>query len=164
MIGITVTGSKQLDALFKALPDQMVKKVMRAALLKSGKPILVAAKKLVPVSKGKPAKGRKHLKQALAVNPANRRDERRGEIKVLVGARRAKPYKGFHAFLVEHGTKDRRTKKGAFRGRSRAQPFLGPAVKSQGRKQHQVLRRETAIRLVKLARKLVLKFGTKIKP
>jgi hypothetical protein len=46
---------------------------------------------------------------------------------VQIGARIQKGFKGYHAFMVEHGTEMRRNKKGSNRGRSKANPFMQPA-------------------------------------
>ena len=47
------TGARELDKLLDALPSQIAKRVVRGALLKSAKPILVDAKNSVPVNTGR---------------------------------------------------------------------------------------------------------------
>ena len=46
---------------------------------------------------------------------------------VQIGARIQKGFKGYHAFMVEHGTEMRKNKKGQNRGRSNPNPFMRPA-------------------------------------
>ena len=140
---IKLTGSKNLDRLLDALPDQMSKRVLRGSLLKSAKPIPRAAKRKVPVRTG-------DLKKSLAAVKAGRKEERKGEIKVLIGARRGKRFRGFHAHLVEFGT-----------AKTKAQPFLGPALIQNRQRQRKILVREIALRTHKEASKLAAKFRTR---
>ena len=140
---IKFTGAKNLDKLLDALPAQMSKRVVRGSLLKSAQPILRAAKRNVPVRTG-------DLKKSLAAVKGGKREERRGEVKVLIGARRSKRFRGFHAHLVEFGT-----------AKTKAQPFLGPALIQNRQRQRRILVREIASRTHKEASKLAAKFRTR---
>lgn len=51
IISIDLTGSKELIAVLKALPGQVEKKVLSFAVREAAKPILKAARRLVPVGK-----------------------------------------------------------------------------------------------------------------
>lgn len=136
------TGARELDKLLDALPSQIAKRVVRGALLKSAKPILVDAKNSVPVNTGR-------LKKSLTAAKAKKSDERPGDAKVLIGARVGGKYKGYHFHLVEFGTKN-----------MRARPFLFPAVVKNTGQQRKILTREIAKRTHAEALKLATKFRT----
>lgn len=86
---------------------------------------------------------RREAKKRVAVSPANRKKSAGapGDLKSSIRAKYffdglgsmimpAKP-KGSHRAIVEKGTRKRRTGKGANRGSVTAQPFMGPAKRSQ---------------------------------
>ena len=140
---VKIKGMSPLNKLLDALPDVMAKRIDRGALLKSAKPIVAQAKSNVNVKTG-------NLRKSIGAKKAEKRIERRGDIKVVIGARRqGKKFKGYHAHLVELGTKF-----------AKPHPFLEPALRTAGRRQHQILIREVAMRTHKEAKKLVAKFGT----
>lgn len=49
-------------------------------------------------------------------------------VEAKVGARKYKPFKGYHGHLIDAGTADRRTRKGFNRGRVKATHFFTSAV------------------------------------
>ena len=140
---VKIKGMNPLNKLLDALPDAMAKRIVRGALQASAKPIVKQARINVRVKTG-------NLRDSIGAVKAEKRIERRGDIKVVIGARRfGKKYKGAHAHLVELGTKF-----------ALPRPFLEPALRTASRRQHQILIREVAMRTHKEAKKLVAKFGT----
>lgn len=135
IIGMKIRGDKALQMALRQLGDVVGKRaagrVQRKALKAGGSPILMEAKRRAPRSKrrvgdlSRPGGRPGNLKRSLAVSRGRRvRRYPRGNILAILGPQWPL---GAHGHLVEFGTKQRRTKTGASRGRMPARPFLEPA-------------------------------------
>ncbi len=112
-IGFNLTGVKELNDVFKGMPLQVTHRVMQAANADAAKILVSKAKSLSPVRSG-------GLVNSIGtVKPSFRRSNEIGE--VHTGPRRGR-YKGYHAHLVEYGTKKR--KRGGIMPK---RPFMKPA-------------------------------------
>jgi len=120
MINFSVTGVKELDDCLKQLPLAVSHKILSAANVASAKPLVEKEKLLAPEGPtGNLVDSIGAVAQSLSkVNSV-------GEVRV--GPRRRGRYKGFAGHLVEFGTKQRSTKKGANRGVMPKKPFAAPA-------------------------------------
>src|SRR5690349_1977459 len=123
MNNTVMTGFTELDALFKALPTAVSHKIVGSAAFAAAKPLVAKEKELAP-------KGKTHNteKSIGATKISRTRADSVGE--VHVGPRRKGGYKGQAAHLNEFGTGPRRNKKGAYRGRMSAKPFIAPAFEA----------------------------------
>lgn len=116
-----VKGYKELYTVLQQLPLALSHEVIGKANVDAAKPLIEREKELVRVDKGV-------LKESIgAVRSSIKRASNLGETRV--GPRRRGGKKGYHGHLVEFGTKERKTKKGASRGRMPAFPFAAPAFK-----------------------------------
>lgn len=108
---VEITGDKELDALFRAFPSKVRRRLLRGALAKAAAVVLAEAKLLVPVRTGL-------LKRSLKVGAGRPRRYlvTRG-VQTQGGLFRGKT---FYGGMQEFGTK-----------RMRAHPFLRPALDSQ---------------------------------
>lgn len=122
---IILTGFDTLGRIFSELPEDVAKKAGIAALKKGANLILEEAKNLVP--EGRTGKLSDSL--AVAVVKSNRPE-------VTVLARRSRGFGGWHAHLVELGTKPHEIKNVIIKGKffpeihhkgSAPHPFLRPA-------------------------------------
>tara|TARA_Y100001963_G_scaffold63430_1_gene88368 strand:+ start:5405 stop:5884 length:480 start_codon:yes stop_codon:yes gene_type:complete len=86
-----LNGTKELEALLSKLPDKMGAKVLKKSMREATKPMVKAAKALVPVKTGK-------LKKSIKVKDS--RKKVKGNHAVLFGTLKSTPY----AHLVELGT------------------------------------------------------------
>lgn len=106
-----------IDEFVKNL-DKIESKVQRKILRKAGKeamtPVLEEAKRRVPV------RYTGNLKKSLWLKLSTSR----GRVHATVSPARPQ---GAHGHLIELGTRVRRTKKGAYRGKVYPRPFLRPA-------------------------------------
>lgn len=119
-VSIKVTGVKEIDKVLKGLPLQLNNKILQSAHFQAVKPLIEKAKLLAP--EGPTG----NLVDSIgAVRQPLRKATALGEVNV--GPRRGR-YKGHHAHLIEYGTRPRRNKAGANRGRVKADPFMEPAV------------------------------------
>jgi HK97 gp10 family phage protein len=149
-------GGKELENALNQLPKRMSKSALRSALRKAAKPVLVDAKRFVPL--GEPTK---HLRDALKILSTLKSSQRRGRLKgkgveIFVGATFPS---GAHAHLVEFGHELVGGKGGARRvvGRTRPHPFLRPAWDANKDKVLASLRVLIWAELAKQARKLAKK-------
>jgi hypothetical protein len=124
MISLKLTGHEDIDKVLKSLPSQLNDKFLREAHERAAKPLVERAHFMAPVYRtGNLAesigvvKSKSEVVSGLA-----------SELGLInVGPRRKGKYKGYAGHLVEYGTKDRVTKKGAERGRMPKKPFMEPA-------------------------------------
>lgn len=145
---IRLTGVAEIDAVLKGLPKEVNNKLLTTAHTNAAKFTVEKAKLLAPEgptgnlvdSIGTQATGFKSQK-ALG---ETRTGPRRG---------RGKGQKGFAGHLVEYGTKTRKTKKGANRGKMRAKPFMAPAWEATKGKVEASINEELGKALVKYMRK-----------
>lgn len=123
---------RQLQELAKAyqeLPRTLQRKYFKSAIRKA-----VKDTNLEPRFKAAAPKGKKgNLKKSVTiVTGFLRSGEFKGQPYARVGYGRSKSKKGYHAIIVNDGTKDRYTKSRAFRGRGPATRFAEPVL-SQAR-------------------------------
>lgn len=115
-MNLVLTGFKELDAVFKALPRSMDHKTWSAINYERSKPLVRQMKANAPV-------GATH-NLVNSIGSVKLSAKRTDLGAVRSGARRNRGYKGFAAGFNELGTKQRRTKRGANRGKMTANPFL----------------------------------------
>ncbi len=119
-VKMSVTGVKEIDAVLTGLPLQVTHNILGAAHFAAAKPLIEKEKLLAPEG----PEG--NLVDSIgAIKTPIKKADSVGE--VIVGPRRSRPYKGHHGHLVEFGTKQRKTKKGANRGTMPKKPFALPA-------------------------------------
>jgi HK97 gp10 family phage protein len=113
-------GDKEFLQLLKELPSAANEQIVGGAYMRSAKPLVQKEKLLAP--EGPTG----NLVDSIgAFRTPKRRRTQIGE--VTVGPRRGRRYKGNAGHLVEFGTKQRRTRKGANRGKMTKHPFVKPA-------------------------------------
>lgn len=111
-----LTGFKELDAVFKALPRSMDHKTWSAINFDRSKIVVAEMKRQAPV-------GATHnLVDSIGSVKLSQKRTELGAVRS--GARRSGRYKGYASGFVNLGTKQRRTKRGANRGRMKANPFI----------------------------------------
>lgn len=111
-----IRGYDELLSAFKGLPDIYSDKLIQKVNIRSAQPLIFRAHRLAPVGETG------NLAESIGAVRS------KGELgAVEVGPRRRGGFKGFAGHLVEFGTKDRRTKSGANRGKMTADPFMEPA-------------------------------------
>jgi len=117
---ISITGLKEIDQVLKNLPKEMSHKVLGSAHFAAAKPLVEKEKLLAP--EGPTG----NLVDSIgATRLSLKKASELGE--VSVGPRRKGGYKGFAGHLVEYGTKERKNKKGAKRGKMPKNPFAKKA-------------------------------------
>ena len=117
---ISITGLKEIDQVLKNLPKEMSHKVLGSAHFAAAKPLVEKEKLLAP--EGPTG----NLVDSIgATRLSLKKASELGE--VSVGPRRKGGYKGFAGHLVEYGTKERKNKKGASRGKMPKNPFAEKA-------------------------------------
>lgn len=112
---IKVQGLDEIKKVLNGLPDQFRHKVLQASNAEAAAPLVERAHLLAPVGRTG------HLAESIGVVKPTL--AKAGEVGLVqVGPRRKGGYKGYHAHLVEYGTKDRgRT------GIMPKKPFMEPA-------------------------------------
>lgn len=111
---ISVTGIKEIDAVLRGLPRQMQDSILKSAHADAAKPLIDAAKHIVPVGKTK------NLQTSIGVERISIKKTNEVGL-VQVGPRRKSGYKGFHGHLIEYGKTNRDGT------RTTPQPFMEPA-------------------------------------
>lgn len=119
---IRLTGVAEIDAVLKGLPKEVNNKLLTTAHTNAAKFTVEKAKLLAPEgptgnlvdSIGTQAVGFKSQRELGTTHTGPRRGRGRGQ-------------RGFAGHLVEFGTKTRKTKNGANRGKMTAKPFMAPA-------------------------------------
>ena len=150
-----LTGVKELMKLLDQLPTvAMQKTVVRNALKKSAQPIADLAKAHAPYDPDN--HDGKHLRDSITVSTSLKASQKRGRLRdktaveVFVGS--SAP----HAHLIEFGTAARydKTRKGAYRGFVRPNPFLRTAWDALKWTAVKMFAKEMEEQLVKSARRL----------
>lgn len=109
--GVAIEGLAELKKSFTELSDSMQRGILRTALRQAARPVVRAARALVPVDTGL-------TKKAIGTKVWLRKDS---VATVMIGVRRGKEGKRhFLTHLLELGTRN-----------MRARPFLRPALDSQ---------------------------------
>lgn len=116
---IKETGVKEVDDILKGLPLLVTDKILQQAHASAVKPTVTKAKLTAP--EGPTG----NLVDSIGVV----KDRSKGlkELGIIYAGPRRGRYKGYAAHLVEFGTKQRSTQKGANRGVMPAKPFMEPA-------------------------------------
>jgi|SRR5688572_5474435 len=113
---LSLSGVKEIDAVLKGLPLLTQDRLLKTVHADSAKPVIQAAKSLVPVKKG-------NLRDSIGVERVN--IKRTNEIGLVqAGPLRGGGKKGFHGHLIEFGKTNRDGSK------SKAEPFMEPAFNS----------------------------------
>jgi len=121
--GIELVGDKELRAALKNMPEAFSDRVIGQGYMRAAKPLIEKEKELAP--KGKT----KNLVKSIGAYRATK-SSRQSIGEVRAGPRRKGGFKGFSGHLNEFGTKARRNKKGANRGRMPMHPFVAPAFRA----------------------------------
>lgn len=111
---MSVTGFKEIDSVLKGLPNQLQDRVLKTAHADAAKPLIEAAKRIVPVGKTG------NLKDSIGVERIALKKTNVVGL-VQVGPRRRRGKKGFHGHLIEYGKTNRDGSK------TKPQPFMEPA-------------------------------------
>lgn len=114
-VEMRLEGGKELERTLESLATDVRERIMREALLAAGEPIRQEAQARAPRSTGR-------LSADMVVAASDRYG---GSARVGPGG------DGWYGRFIERGTRDRRTRAGAGRGRLRAQPFLEPAMRAR---------------------------------
>lgn len=114
-VRLKLTGHLEVDKVLRGLPLQVNHRVLQAAHTSAAKVLITAEKLAAPEG----PTGRLIDSIGVVKTPLSRAGAL-GEVNV--GPRRGR-YKGHAAHLVEYGTRVRRNKRGANRGRMSARPF-----------------------------------------
>lgn len=113
-VKISVTGVKEIDAVLKGMPLVLQDRVMKTAHADAAKPLISAAKAIVPVGETG------NLQKSIGVERVSiKKVDAIGLVQV--GPRRKGGNKGFHGHLIEFGKTNRDGTK------TKAQPFMEPA-------------------------------------
>lgn len=113
-VKLSVTGFKEIDSVLKGLPNQLQDRVLKTAHADAAKPLINAAKAIVPVGKTG------NLKASIGVERIALKKSNVVGL-VQVGPRRKGGNKGFHGHLIEFG------KTNSNGSRTSPQPFMEPA-------------------------------------
>ena len=125
--GVKITGMKELNQVMSGLKKFNQHKIMGSVLYKASKPMMTAQKQ---IAAQKTTRRTGNLDTSIGRMKVSMK--KAAEIgTVRVGPRIGGRYKGYHGHLIEFGTKDRYTKKGAYRGRGPSLPFVAPAFTGQ---------------------------------
>lgn len=147
---IRLTGDKEIDAVLKGLPDVINDKLSRMAHTRAAKVTVDKAKLLAP--EGPTG----NLVDSIGTIATGSKSQRAlGE--TFTGPRRKGGHKGFAGHLNEFGTKIRKTKRGANRGKMIAKPFMAPAWEQTKGKVEALISDELGMALVKFMRKTLKK-------
>lgn len=113
-MALSVTGVEEIDRLLKGLPLEVNDRLMKSAHADAAKPLISAAKSLVPVKTGT-------LRESIGVERVSLKVANEIGL-VKIGPRRRNGYKGFHGHLIEfsHFTRDGVNK-------TTPKPFMEPA-------------------------------------
>ena len=113
-VKISISGFKEIDSVLKGVPNQLQDRGLKTAHADAAKPLINAAKAIVPVGKTS------NLKSSIGVERIALKKSNVVGL-VQVGPRRKGGSKGFHGHLIEFGkTNSNGTK-------TKPQPFMGPA-------------------------------------
>jgi len=119
-VSVSISGDKQLDAVLKTIPEVLRDKYMNKACQAAAN-YIVKPSVLANMPKDKTG----NLRAGLRVS---KRRRRRGEDIVGYKVKMVRP--AYHAYIIEFGTRDRRTKLGHERGKvpGRKFAFIRPAL------------------------------------
>ncbi len=121
MIKISVTGVKELDAVFKGLPKLVSHKMLSDVHATAAKTLVDRAKLLAPLGETM------NLTKSIGVERESLKTSTTSLGQVQAGPRRGR-FKGQVGHLVEYGTKPRKLKSnGAYRGVMKIKKFMEPA-------------------------------------
>ena len=119
---IRLTGDKEIDKVLKGLPKEVNNKLLTQAHTAAAKIVVEKAKLLAP--EGPTG----NLVDSIGTQATGVRNQKAlGETWTGPRRGRGKGQRGFAGHLVEYGTKTRKTKKGANRGKMTKKPFMIPS-------------------------------------
>lgn len=144
-----VSGQKELDKLFKELPESVTRNVLLNTGRKALQPVVKEAKSTVRSQSSDSGDLAKSIR--VSTRAKNARRKKAGEYTVYAGPSTPQ---GAHGHLIEFGTADRYTKTGAYRGRVAPEPFLRPAWDANEFKVLKIMREEIWQQLKKQAARL----------
>lgn len=147
-----IAGEKALLELFKELPKALTDQALKDAGKKALAPVATAARATVrsqsTVSGG--LAGNIVVSDKLSKRQ-RKLHQRRGDVSVYAGPTYPA---AAHAHLIEFGTRDRYTRKGVYKGRVKAEPFLRPAWDAHKDTVLKTMRHELWSTLLAAARRL----------
>lgn len=149
---IKLTGDKELDKFLKGLPKELNNTLLTKTHINAAKHVVEKAKLLAPEgptgnlvdSIGTQATGVKRQRSLGETHTGPRRGRGKGQ-------------RGFAGHLVEYGTKTRKTKRGANRGKMKANPFMAPAWEATKTKVEPSISAEHSKVVIKYMKKTVKK-------
>jgi HK97 gp10 family phage protein len=145
---IRLTGDDRIDAVLKGLPKEVNNSLLTKSHTNAVKHTVDKAKLLAP--EGPTG----NLVDSIGTQPTGIKSQRSlGETRTGPRRGRGKGQRGFAGHLVEYGTKTRKTKKGANRGKMTADPFMEPAWEQTKGKVEASINDELGKALVKFMRK-----------
>jgi HK97 gp10 family phage protein len=122
-VKLSLSGVKEIDRVLKGLPLEMSHKVLGQAHADAAKPLVEKAKLLAP--EGPTG----NLVDSIGTEKENiQRATVIGQVQA--GPRRSRRHKGHAGHLVEYGTRERKNKSGAGRGKMSKKPFMQPAFQA----------------------------------
>ena len=149
---IRVEGVMDVERNLRKLPSRVQKRAIQRALRRGAKVVLVDAKRRVPVDTGL-------LRNSLRLRP-QRGDALETGLVLFADQKRG----GFHAHLIEFGTKPHRLKGGGMHPGTSPQPFMRPAFDSKKRKSVDIIAKAIGVEIEREAKKLNRTQGSKGKP
>ena len=123
---VSIFGVKELDEFFQTMARTDQRKIFHDAWREGTKPLVSASRSLLK-SKMKTKSRTRNLEKSLGY--VTLRSGRESIfVSAKVGARRFRPYRGFHGHLYDAGTVQRKTKSGLNRGQMPASHFFTQAL------------------------------------
>lgn len=123
---VSLFGIKELDDFFQQMSRVDQRKIFHDAWREGTKPLISTSRSLLK-SKMKTRSRTRNLEKSLGYVPIRSRGKS-VFVSAKVGARKFKPYRGFHGHLYDAGTVKRQTKKGLSRGIMPASHFFTQAL------------------------------------
>ena len=121
-MSIRVTGVAEIRKCLAGMPKELNDRFMQTVHTQAVKPTIERMKLTAPEGPNG------DLVDSIGVVKATRSSLANRDLGAInAGARRGGRYKGYHAHLVEYGTKPRKNKRGANRGVMPKKPFAYPA-------------------------------------
>ena len=149
---IKLTGVKEIDAVLKGLPKEVNNKLLTTAHVNAAKPLVEKAKLLAP--EGPTG----NLVDSIGTQATGIKSQRAlGETHTGPRRGRGKGQRGHHGYWTEVGTKTRKTKKGANRGKMTGTHWMARSWEATKGKVEPIVNQELGKSLLKFMRKTLKK-------
>ncbi|MEN7549316.1 HK97-gp10 family putative phage morphogenesis protein [Rapidithrix thailandica] len=161
-MGVKLKNWEQAKRMLKDMDNRMTKKVIEGTMRKAAKPLVRSAKSKAP--KGDTGNLRKSIGTFVSKSSERKKNLKAG---IWAGPRTRGSHKGFHAHLIEFGTKKRKPTKGEYLvfevdgvlvfakevAPVKPQPFMQPAYQESKGQMEQVMFKEFGNEFQKVAKK-----------